>query len=241
MAEVIARIVDGSRIHFFKPRYGTTLLCCWANIAGFKVGIIANNGVLFADSAQKGAQFIHRCNAMNVPILFFHNITGFMVGKASEQSGIIKYGSLMVDAVSNSAVPAISVIMGASFGAGNYAMCGRAYKPRFLFSYPMAKCSVMGADQLSGVMDQLFQDRVKGMADFLSEEEKKEMEKEAQQRREKSRQLVERQMDAYYTSSLLLDDGIIDPRDTRYVLSICLSILHQQPIVGRNTIGVSRF
>ena len=241
MTEVIARIVDGSRIHFFKSEYGKTLVCCWATIHGYKVGIIANNGVLFADSAQKGAQFIHRCNCMNVPILFFHNITGFMVGKASEQSGIIKYGALMVDAVSNSKVPAISIIMGASFGAGNYAMCGRAYKPRFLFSYPMAKCSVMGAEQLSGVMDQLFKDRMAGLGDLMSAEEKKEIEGQAEQRKEKSRQLVERQMDAYYTSGLLLDDGIIDPRDTRYVLTVCLSILYQQPIEGANVIGVSRF
>jgi acetyl-CoA carboxylase carboxyltransferase component len=241
MSELISCIVDGSRIHFFKSEYGRTLICCWANIAGHKIGIIGNNGVLFADSAQKGAQFIHRCNAMNVPILFLHNITGFMVGKASEQTGLIKYGALMVDAVSNSTVPHISIIVGASFGAGNYAMCGRAYKPRFLFSYPGAKCSVMGADQLSGVMDQLFKDRTAGMADLLSPQEKKELEAEADLRRAKSKALVERQMDAYYTSAMLLDDAIIDPRDTRHVLTIALSVIALQPVVGSNTIGVSRF
>ena len=237
MAEVIARIVDGSRIVFFKSNFGKTLVCAWASIAGFPVGIIANNGVLFSDSAQKGTQFIHLCNQKNVPILFFHNITGFMVGRQSEQGGLIKHGSLMVNAVSNSKVPHISLIMGASFGAGNYAMCGRAYAPRFLFSYPMAKCSVMGSEQLSGVMDQVTRERI---AKQFGNDPPKELLEAAEKQRLQYQAAVEKQMDAYFTSALLLDDNIIDPRDTRTVLAICLSVVHNAPVVGGNISGVSR-
>jgi acetyl-CoA carboxylase carboxyltransferase component len=237
MAEVIARICDGSRIVFFKSNFGKTLVCAWCSIAGFPVGIIANNGVLFSDSAQKGTQFIHLCNQKNVPILFFHNITGFMVGRQSEQGGLIKHGSLMVNAVSNSKVPHISIIMGASFGAGNYAMCGRAYAPRFLFSYPSAKCSVMGSEQLSGVMDQVAKERI---AKQFGADPPAELIEAAEKQRQQYQAAVEKQMDAYFTSALLLDDNIIDPRDTRTVLSICLSVVHNAPVVGGNLAGVSR-
>lgn len=254
MVEVIARIVDGSRITFFKSNFGKTLVCCFAEIFGFPVGIIANNGVLFPDSSQKGAQFISLCNQKDTPILFFHNITGFMVGRQSEQSGLIKYGALMVNAVSNSCVPHISIIMGASFGAGNYAMCGRAYNPRFLFSFPNAKCSVMGSEQLSGVMDLVAGERLtklrteisalrkQGENDMASDMEKmlKGAEEKAAKEKSKTQAAVEFQMDVYTTSSQLLDDGIIDPRDTRYVLGMCLSVIHNQEVRGGNQNGVSR-
>jgi acetyl-CoA carboxylase carboxyltransferase component len=253
MHEVIARIVDGSRFNLFKPNYGKTLVCGWGEIYGFRVGIIANNGVLFSDSSQKGAQFIHLCNQKNTPILFFHNITGFMVGSQTEHGGLIKHGSLMVSAVSNSKVPHISIIMGASFGAGNYAMCGRAYKPRFLFSFPNSKCSVMGAEQLAGVLEQVTGERLRSAQKQLVElkefdpEMAKElgarvakMESEARDRNAKFQRQVEAQMDAYYTSGLGLDDGIIDPRDTRTVLGMCLSVVCCAPVEGGNVNGVSR-
>jgi acetyl-CoA carboxylase carboxyltransferase component len=254
MHEVIARIVDGSRMNLFKPNYGKTLVCCWAEIYGYRVGILANNGVLFSDSSQKGAQFIALCNQKNCPILFFHNITGFMVGSQSEHGGLIKHGSLLVNAVSNSRVPHLSVIMGASFGAGNYAMCGRAYNPRFLFSFPNAKCSVMGAEQLAGVLDHVTGERRRGAEAQLAELKElgedemakdlqtkvEQMTSEAKARNTKFQQQVEAQMDAYATSAQGLDDGIIDPRDTRTILGLCLSIVSCAPVRGGNVAGVSR-
>jgi len=254
MHEVIARIVDGSRMSLFKPNYGRTLVCCWAEIFGFRVGIIANNGVLFSDSSQKGAQFISLCNQKNCPILFFHNITGFMVGSQSEHGGLVKHGSLLVNAVSNSAVPHISVVMGASFGAGNYAMCGRAYNPRFLFSWPNAKCSVMGAEQLAGVLEQVTGERLRGaqkqlaeLKDLGDEDTAKEMAANvekmaaaAKKRNAAFQRKVEAQMDVYATSAQGLDDAIIDPRDTRMVLGLTLSIVANAPVKGGNLAGVSR-
>ena len=151
--EVIARIVDGSRFSEFKPLYGTTLVCGWAHIHGYPVGILANNGVLFSESANKGAQFIQLCNQIDVPLLFLQNITGFMVGKKYEQEGIIKNGAKLINAVSNRTVPAITIMTGASYGAGNYAMCGRAYEPRFLFTWPNHRIAVMGGKQLAGVLE----------------------------------------------------------------------------------------
>ena len=151
--EVIARIVDGSRFHEFKPLYGTTLVTGWAELGGYRIGILANNGILFSDSAEKGAQFIQLCNQSNTPLLFMQNITGFMVGRAAEERGIIKAGAKLINAVSNSSVPAITLMMGGSYGAGNYAMMGRAYNPRFLFSWPNHKLAVMGSEQLAGVIE----------------------------------------------------------------------------------------
>ncbi|RUS25464.1 acetyl/propionyl-CoA carboxylase, partial [Jimgerdemannia flammicorona] len=151
--EVVIRIVDGSRFMPFKPLYGANLVCGWAHVHGIPVGILANNNVLFTQEANKATQFIQLCNLKNTPLLFFHNITGFMVGKRYEEEGIVKAGARFINAVANSQVPAITIIMGASYGAGNYAMSGRAYNPRFLFSWPNSKCSVMGPDQLTGVMD----------------------------------------------------------------------------------------
>eukprot|EP00759_Apiculatamorpha_spiralis_P016329 PhF_6_TR2256/c0_g1_i1/m.3864 len=236
MSEIIARIVDGSRITFFKSDIGRTLVCCWGTIMGFPVGIIANNGVLFSDSSNKATQFIALCNQKNTPILFFHNITGFMVGKQSEQEGLIKHGSLFVNAVSNSGVPHISVIMGASFGAGNYAMNGKEYNPRFIFSWPNAQCSVMGSEQLSGVMDLVMREKVTSSGRKIDAK----IEDMLLKQREKYRQQVEKQMNVYFTSGRVIDDGVIDPRDTRFVLGMCLSVCYNADVKGGNLGGVSR-
>ncbi|KAL6055091.1 methylcrotonoyl-CoA carboxylase [Balamuthia mandrillaris] len=231
--EIIARVVDGSRISEFKPLYGSTLVTCFARIHGFPVGILASNGVLFSESACKGTQFIDLCNQRSTPLIFMHNITGFMVGKKYEEGGIIKHGSKFINAVSNSGVPHISLILGASYGAGNYGMCGRAYNPRFLFSWPHSKCSVMGPEQLTGVMDIVQREAARKSGRTLDEEV-------AQRRKEMFAKLVEEQSDAYYTSSRLIDDGIIDPRDTRTVLGFCLSVIYSAEVKGDNHGGVSR-
>eukprot|EP00027_Filamoeba_sp_ATCC50430_P012275 CAMPEP_0168578114 /NCGR_PEP_ID=MMETSP0413-20121227/21157_1 /TAXON_ID=136452 /ORGANISM="Filamoeba nolandi, Strain NC-AS-23-1" /LENGTH=484 /DNA_ID=CAMNT_0008611933 /DNA_START=15 /DNA_END=1466 /DNA_ORIENTATION=- len=214
--EVIARIVDGSKFTDFKPLYGQTLVTCFARIHGIPIGILANNGVLFSESAVKGAQFIHLCNQVNLPLLFLQNITGFMVGKKYEQGGIIKHGAQLINAVSNSGVPSITINIGASYGAGNYGMNGRAYHPRFLFSWPNSKCSVMGPDQLSGVLDIV-------MREQLGNNMTPEIEKMAEQRKAKLRKQIEIESDVYYTSSRMIDDAVIDPRDTRTVIGFCLS------------------
>eukprot|EP01118_Nematostelium_gracile_P017277 TRINITY_DN732_c0_g1_i3.p1 TRINITY_DN732_c0_g1~~TRINITY_DN732_c0_g1_i3.p1 ORF type:complete len:540 (-),score=140.69 TRINITY_DN732_c0_g1_i3:27-1646(-) len=218
--EVIARIVDGSRFSEFKSNYGTTLVTCFAKIHGIPVGILANNGVLFSESAQKGTQFIQLCNQSNTPLIFLQNVTGFMVGKRAEQNGIIKHGALLINAISNSEIPAITVMIGASYGAGNYGMSGRSYHPRFLFSWPNSKCSVMGPEQLSGVLDIVFRNR------FGNNEIPAEIEQIAQDRKNKMTKQIEEESSAYYTTSRVIDDGIIDPRDTRNVLGICLSCIY---------------
>eukprot|EP01095_Lingulamoeba_sp_RSL-Kostka_P004047 TRINITY_DN15137_c0_g1_i1.p1 TRINITY_DN15137_c0_g1~~TRINITY_DN15137_c0_g1_i1.p1 ORF type:complete len:571 (+),score=221.77 TRINITY_DN15137_c0_g1_i1:140-1852(+) len=231
--EIIARIVDGSKFFEFKKNYGTSLVTCFAKIHGIEVGIISNNGVLFSESANKGTQFIHLCNQQNIPLLFLQNITGFMVGSEYEQGGIIKHGSHFINAVSNSTVPAITIVMGASYGAGNYGMCGRAYNPRFLFSWPQSKCSVMGPEQLSGVMDIVFRESAKRQGKKINEEAH-------QMRSNMLRQMVEKTSDVYFTSSRCIDDGIIDPRDTRNVVGLCLSVVYSAPVRGSNIVGVSR-
>lgn len=229
--EVIARIVDGSRFHEFKPSYGSTMVTCWAKIHGFLIGVIANNGVIFSETANKTTQFIQLCEKRNIPLLFLHNVTGFMVGKKYEQGGIIKHGSKLINAVSNRTVPAISIIIGASYGAGNYAMCGRAYGPRFLFSWPNARVAVMGTEQLVGVMS-MVQNRSKSKDNLdslklIMENLKNKQEKESS---------------AWYCSSQIIDDGIIDPRDTRDVLGICLSVIYNTDITDENSgiYGINR-
>lgn len=231
--EVIARIVDGSRFSEFKPLYGATLVCCEAKIFGYPVGILSNNGVLFSDSSCKGTQFIQLCNQRDLPLLFLQNITGFMVGKDYERGGIIKHGSLLINSVSNSTVPAITIVMGASYGAGNYAMMGRAYHPRFLFSYPNSKCSVMGEEQLAGVMEIVMKESSQKAGLKINE-------KILNQRKQIFIEQVKKHNDVYYTSSKAIDDGIIDPRDTRNVLAICLSVVHIKEFKGTNFGGVSR-
>ncbi len=227
--EVISRLVDGSKFLEFKPLYGDTLVCGWAKIQGQEIGILANNGVLFSPAANKGAQFIQLCNQRKTPILFLQNITGFMVGKKAEEEGIIKNGAKLINAVSNSAVPAITVIMGASYGAGNYGMCGRAYSPRFLFSWPNAKLAVMGEDQLVGVMEIIQQEKSKktGLSvGKLFDGAKMNIAKEMLRKR------ISEESGPYYSTSRVWDDGIIDPRETRTVLSLCLTAIRQGELNG---------
>jgi acetyl-CoA carboxylase carboxyltransferase component len=231
--EVLARIVDRSAFNEFKQRIGTTIVCAFAQIHGIDVGIIANNGVLLSESALKAAQFIQLCNQKHTPLLFLHNITGFMVGRAYEEGGIIKDGAKMINAVSNSDVPAISIIMGASFGAGNYAMCGRAYHPRFLFSWPQARVSVMGADQLSGVLDIVSRQAAARDGQEVDEAA-------AAARVAMFKEQVEEQSDAYYVSSRCIDDGVIDPRDTRDVVGMCLAVCYNAKVEGTMQWGVHR-
>jgi acetyl-CoA carboxylase carboxyltransferase component len=231
--EVIARIVDGSRFSEFKPLYGSTLVCGWAHVHGHPVGILANNGILFTDSSHKGAQFIQLCNQSNVPLLFLQNITGFMVGTKVEQEGIIKAGAKLINAVSNSTVPAITIMIGASYGAGNYAMCGRAYEPRFLFTWPNHRIAVMGGKQLAGVLDIIKRDAAAKKGETLDE-----------QQLAVAKQMIEGQIEnesePFFATARLWDDGIIDPRETRDVVGICLSTSYTAPVQGTTSWGVFR-
>eukprot|EP01098_Paradermamoeba_levis_P012903 TRINITY_DN5751_c0_g1_i2.p1 TRINITY_DN5751_c0_g1~~TRINITY_DN5751_c0_g1_i2.p1 ORF type:complete len:562 (-),score=180.13 TRINITY_DN5751_c0_g1_i2:149-1789(-) len=231
--EVIARIADGSRFFEFKPLYGSTLVTCFTRIHGIPIGILANNGVLFSEAANKATQFIQLCNQNNTPLLFLHNISGFMVGRKYEEEGIIKNGAKMINAVSNSEVPAITIVMGSSYGAGNYGMCGRAYKPRFLFSWPNSKCSVMGTEQLAGTMDIV-------MREAAAKAGRKVDEEMAEMRKQMFCKAVDEQSDVYFTSSRLVDDGVIDPRETRNVVGMCLEVLYGDEVRGGNIYGVSR-
>jgi len=216
-SEIIARIVDGSRFHEFKARYAPTLVTGFAHIMGFPVGIIANNGVLFSESALKGAHFIELCSSRNIPIVFLQNITGFIVGKEYEWRGIAKDGAKMVNAVANAAVPKFTVIFGGSFGAGNYAMAGRAYEPRLLFMYPNAKISVMGGEQAAQVLVSIKKDQLQSKGvDFNIEEENK--------LRQEILDKYEHEGSAYYSTARLWDDGIIDPKDTRKILAMGISM-----------------
>ncbi|MCB0365998.1 MAG: methylcrotonoyl-CoA carboxylase, partial [Bdellovibrionales bacterium] len=216
--ELIARIVDGSRFSEFKPLYGGTLVTAFAQIFGMPVGILANNGVLQSAAAEKGAQFIQLCDQQKVPLLFLQNITGFMVGTEAEHGGIIKNGAKLINAVANARVPAITVLVGASYGAGNYGMCGLAYEPRFLFSYPNARLAVMGPDQLAGVMELLQKEKAAKMPPDKAEQLKAQT--------EALRQKVEMESTAQFATGRVWDDGIIDPRHTRPVLGICLNLLY---------------
>ncbi|KAI9489151.1 carboxyl transferase [Zychaea mexicana] len=231
--EVIIRLVDGSRLTVFKPNYGGNLVCGWGFIQGIPVGIIANNNVIFTQEANKATQFIQLCNIKNTPLIYLQNITGFMVGKQYEEEGIIKAGSRFINAVSNSEVPAITIVMGASYGAGNYAMSGRAYEPRFLFSWPNSKCSVMGSEQLAGVLDIVMRQGAKRAGIKIDEEL-------AEQRKQLFQASVDAESDVYYTSARLLDDGIIDPRETRTIIGYCLSACYSNKVEGGNIYGVSR-
>ncbi len=217
MRELIARIVDGSEFHEFKANYGTTLVCGFAHINGIPVGILANNGVLFSESALKGAHFIMLADQRRIPLIFLQNITGFMVGRKYEEEGITKHGAKMVQAVSTATVPKITIIVGGSHGAGNYAMCGRAYNPRFLFMYPNARISVMGADQAVTVMIIINENKYKRMGKEMPEEEKERIRREIYEEYEK-------EGNAYYSTARLWDDGIIDPKETREVLTFALSV-----------------
>jgi acyl-CoA carboxylase subunit beta len=232
--EVIARIVDGSRFDEFKPAYGASLCTGWASVHGYPIGIVANaRGVLFSAESQKAAQFIQLANQSDTPLLFLHNTTGYMVGAEYEQGGIIKHGAMMINAVSNSAVPHISILLGASYGAGHYGMCGRAYDPRFLFAWPSAKSAVMGPAQLAGVLSIVARQAAAARGQEYGDEQDAAM-----------RQAVESQIEAeslpLFLSGRLYDDGVIDPRDTRTVLGICLSAIHSAPVKGAAGYGVFR-
>jgi 3-methylcrotonyl-CoA carboxylase beta subunit len=219
--EVIARVVDGSRLDEFKPLYGTTLVCGFARLYGYPVGIIANNGILFSESALKGAHFVELCCQRNIPLIFLQNITGFMVGRKYEAGGIAKDGAKMVTAVACAKVPKLTVVIGGSFGAGNYAMCGRAYSPRFMWMWPNARISVMGGEQAAGVLAQVRRDNLKGKPWSTEEEEAF---------KDPIRNQYEAQGHPYYASARLWDDGIIDPKDTRTVLGLGLSAALNAPI-----------
>ncbi len=230
---VIARVVDGSRFHEFKPLYGSTLVCGWAHVHGFPVGILANNGILFSESANKGAQFIHLCNQHDTPLLFLQNITGFMVGKSYEEGGIIKNGAKLINAVSNSTVPSITIMIGASFGAGNYGMNGRAYSPRFLFTWPNHRIGVMGGKQLGGVME-IIQREAAAKRGETVDEQKLAFGKAMIQAQ------IDKESDPYFATARLWDDGIIDPRHTRDVVGISLSTSYNVPVQGTTSWGVFR-
>ncbi|ACY17543.1 acyl-CoA carboxylase subunit beta [Haliangium ochraceum] len=231
--EVIARIVDGSRFSEFKPQYGSTLVCGWARVHGYPVGILANNGILFSESANKGAQFIALCNQSDIPLLFLQNITGFMVGTRYEQEGIIKNGAKLINAVSNSTVPAITIMTGASFGAGNYGMCGRAYEPRFLFSWPNHRIAVMGGKQLGGVLEII-------QRQAAAKKGREVDEKGLSVAKAMIESQIERESTPLFATARLWDDGIIDPRHTREVVAISLSAAHSAPVRGTMAWGVYR-
>ncbi|MCY1162211.1 Methylmalonyl-CoA carboxyltransferase 12S subunit [compost metagenome] len=222
--EVIARIVDGSRFDEFKARFGTTLITGFAELFGMKVGIIANNGILFSESAQKGAHFIELCTQRNIPLLFIQNITGFMVGRQYENEGIAKNGAKLVMAVANANVPKLTLVIGGSFGAGNYGMCGRAYSPRFLWTWPNSRISVMGGEQASSVLSTLKRDQIEQKGETWSAEQE-------DQFKQPIRDQYERQGHPYYASSRLWDDGVIDPAQTRHVLGLSLAAAMNAPIV----------
>jgi acetyl-CoA carboxylase carboxyltransferase component len=232
--DVIARIVDDSDFDEFKPLYGSSLVTGYAELDGFPIGILANHhGVLFSEEAEKASQFIQLANQVDTPLLFLQNTTGYMVGKEFEQRGIIKDGAKMINAVSNSRVPHLTINMAASYGAGNYGMCGRGFAPRFLFAWPNAKSAVMGPAQLAGVMSIVSRQSAESMGRPFDEEADAAM-------RAMIEDQIERESVAMFITGRVYDDGIIDPRDTRTVLAICLSVLDNQPIEGTRGYGVFR-
>ena len=226
--EVISRIVDGSRFHEFKKRYGNTLVCGFARIHGYPVGIVANNGILFSESSLKGAHFVELCGQRGIPLVFLQNITGFMVGRDAESGGIAKDGAKLVTAVSCVPVPKFTVIIGGSHGAGNYGMCGRAYDPRFVFMWPNSRISVMGGPQAADVLatvkqDQMSRENLPQMSDY-----------ELENLRRPILEKYETEGSPYYSTARLWDDGIIDPRDTRDILGLCISASLNAPMPDQN-------
>jgi len=231
--DVIGRVVDGSRFQEFKPRYGPTLVCGWASIHGYPVGILGNNGVIYPESAEKAGHFIQLCNQIDVPLLFLQNLTGFIVGRDYEAAGIIKKGSQMLNAVTNSTVPHLTVIFGASYGAGTYAMSGRAFENRFTFIWPSAKIAVMGGKQIAGVMSIVRRGQAARKGEPFDEEADAKIRAAVEARQEKGSVALE-------ATGAISDDGIIDPRDTRTVLGICLSVVRNTPVEGTRGYGVFR-
>jgi 3-methylcrotonyl-CoA carboxylase beta subunit len=221
--EVIARIVDGSHFDEFKARYGSTLVCGFAHIHGMPVGIIANNGILFSESALKGAHFIELCCQRKIPLVFLQNITGFMVGRKYENEGIARHGAKMVTAVATANVPKFTVIIGGSFGAGNYGMCGRAFSPRFMWMWPNARISVMGGEQAASVLATVRRDGIEAKGGQWSAQEEANF-------KQPIKDQYEHQGHPYFASARLWDDGVIDPADTRTVLGLGLSAALNAPI-----------
>lgn len=221
--KVLARILDGSKFHEFKEKYGSTLVCGYGRLYGYPVGVVANNGVLFSESAQKGAHFVQMCSQRKIPLLFFQNITGFMVGSKYEAEGIAKHGAKLVSAVSCANVPKITTIIGGSYGAGNYGMCGRAYSPRFLYMLPTGRISVMGGEQAAKVLTLI-------MKDGLESQGKKISEKEIAAKEAEIKSKYDKEGDVYYASARLWDDGIIKPTDLRRVLGMSLIASLNAPI-----------
>jgi 3-methylcrotonyl-CoA carboxylase beta subunit len=221
--EVLARVLDGSRFSEFKAEYGPTLVCGFARVHGHPVGVVANNGVLFSESALKGAHFVELCDRRSVPLLFLQNVNGFMVGRDYEAGGIAKHGAKMVTAVAGARVPKITVVIGGSFGAGNYSMCGRAYGPRFLWMWPNARISVMGGEQAASVLATIRREQIEmsgGTWDAAAEEAFK----------APVREQYERQGHPYYSTARLWDDGVIDPLDTRRAVGLALSVAANAPL-----------
>ncbi|MGE4608750.1 MAG: carboxyl transferase domain-containing protein, partial [Myxococcota bacterium] len=231
--DVIGRIVDGSRFEEFKPRYGPTLVCGFASLHGYPLGILGNNGVLYPESAEKGAHFVQLCNQIDVPLLFLQNLTGFIVGRDYEQAGMIKKGSQLINAVTNSEVPHLTVIVGASYGAGTYAMSGRAFNNRFTFIWPSAKIAVMGGKQIAGVMSIVRRGQAARKGEPFDEEADAQIRAAVEAAQEQGSVALE-------ASGAISDDGIIDPRDTRTVLGICLSVVRNKTIAGTDGYGVFR-
>jgi len=231
--DLVKRFVDNSEFVEFKENYGRTMFCCWTKVNGYPVGIIANNGVIFIESARKSTHFIQLANKSNTPLLFIHNTTGFMVGKRYEQGGMINSGAQLIHAVSGSTVPHISLQVGNSYGAGNYAMCGRSFEPRFLFSYPNVKSGVMGADQLSGVMEIIKRNAALSSNNVIDEnklnKEKKALAEDADKR-----------ASVWHTTSEVWDDGVIDPTETRKYLSLALAAVYSSDIKGTDSFGIFR-
>ena len=231
--EIISRITDGSQFEEFKPLYGQTMICGWACIHGYQIGVLGNNGPIYPECAEKAATFIQLCNKRDIPLIFLQNVTGFLVGKDFERQAIIKKGSQMINAVSNSTVPHITMIVGASYGAGTYAMSGRAYNNRFTFLWPTAKIAVMGPEQIAGVMSIVRKAKAMRTGEKFDEKEDAEIVKMVED-------AAERMSHALVASSMLTDDGIIDPRDTRKIIAFCLSICNNIPIEGAKEYGVFR-
>ena len=231
--EIIARFVDGSKFEEFKPLYGSSLVCGWATVHGYQVGILGNNGPIYPESAEKGASFIQLCNKRDIPLIFLHNVTGFLVGKDFERQGIIKKGSQLINAVSNSMVPHITFIVGASYGAGTYAMSGKAYNNRFTFLWPTAKIAVMGPEQMAGVMSIVRKAKAKRDGQKFDE-------KADEQLKQMVIDYLEKLSHGLVASSMLTDDGIVDPRDTRDIIGFCLSIVNNDIVEGAKEYGVFR-
>ncbi len=231
--EIYCRLLDGSRFEEFKPLYGDKLVCGWGSICGFPVGLLGNNGILFSEEAKKGAQFIQLCNRTDTPLVFLHNITGFMVGSKAEQGGIIRNGAKLINAVSNSTVPHFNLMVGASYGAGNYGMGGKAYDPRFIFTWPNHRIAVMGPKQLAGVMDIIARNSAAGRGEEVDEAA-------LAARTGALEAQIEDESTALYSTGRLWDDGIIHPADSRTVLGIALSAAHSNVVEGTSEYGVWR-